>query len=181
MFATQFVTIASFFTLLYEWYNAKKGKKPKNTISFKGKNGKPAFIRTLGIKKLGKFEFYNEVIKGALEMNYNWNNIQFNYVIDWIGHELISNVERKILFAFSLTTQPESWTIYFEGECVLESYDQENFEKITSQFEGSMDFFFGKRILKPSLKHSQRLAKERGFDFPSSDFLIQYFESPPKR
>jgi len=116
--------------------------------------------------KFKDFRFSDEVLmKGTFKLTSEFTKVQFQHYINILNNNLINIRERKIRFHFRLIMRPDIGEINFDGECILESLQQNKIHSVisTKSFRSIMDKF----LLKNSCNHAEKFAKQENFPFPN--------------
>ena len=124
--------------------------------------------------KFKDFKFSDEVLmRGTFKPPTEFIKIQFQHYIDILSNKLINIRERKINFHFRLIMRPDLGEINFDGECILESPQQNKIHSVinTKPFRSVMDKFF----LKNSYYHAEKFAKQEAFSFPPAQQILRGF------
>ena len=124
---------------------------------------------------LTKFKFVNEnCFRGAVKQTPDLKKVQFAYHIDRdVSQTLLNERERKIKFHFTLEMKPDLGEINFDGECILNSPEQNKVQFcLQNQFPPFLRFI-DRIILKPCLENSEKIAKKNNIPFPPVDFFLR--------
>lgn len=125
--------------------------------------------------QLKSFKFKKEFcLRGAVALPNQWKKIQFKYYLDKNIHSsLLNSQERKIDFHFTLEMHPDFGEINFDGECVLESPEQQKVQFcFTNQIPPFIQFI-DRIILKKCYENSKKIADKNNIPFPLVDFLMR--------
>ena len=126
--------------------------------------------------KFKDFKFSDEfLLRGTFKTTLNWTKIQFQHFIDILGYHLISPNERKIKFHFRLVMRPDIGEINFDGECILESPEQNKIEFLIQNAPQPLRKIVDTFILKNSYYHAEKFAKQEKLQFPSAKEILKKF------
>lgn len=127
--------------------------------------------------KFRVFKFSDEVLlRGTFKTTPKWTKVQFQHFIDNLGFNLISQNERKIKFHFKLVMRPDIGEINFDGECILESLEQNKIEFLIQNAPQPLRKLVDTFILKNSYYHTEKFAKQQNFIFPSAKEILRGFK-----
>ena len=124
--------------------------------------------------KFKDFRFSDEVLmKGTFKPTSEFIKVQFKHFINILSHNLINIRKRKIKFHFRLIMRPDIGEINFDGECILESPQQNIIHSVitTKPLRRIIDPF----ILKNSYYHAEKFAKQEDFSFPPAQEILRGF------
>ncbi len=126
--------------------------------------------------KFRDFKFSDEfLLRGTFKSTLNWTKIQFQHFIDILGYRLISPNERKIKFHFRLVMRSDLGEINFDGECILESLEQNKVEFLMQNAPQPVRKIVDTFILKNSYYHAEKFAKQENFLFPPAKVILKRF------
>ena len=107
------------------------------------------------------FSFSDEVLlRGTFKPTQEFTKIQFEHFLDIKTYQLISLNERKIRFQFRLVMRPDIGEMNFDGECILESPDQNKIEFLMQNNPKPLRKIIDSFILKDSYYHAESFAKK---------------------
>lgn len=122
--------------------------------------------------RIKDYKFYNEkYFSGSNEPNpKNFKDIQIKLHIR--KKELINKTERLLFFTFTMEFLPNCGEFAFDGECVIESPDQNS---IGFLLDGSKSFRMRVEynIYKRAYPLAEKIAKEEGILIPPSDIMLK--------
>ena len=124
--------------------------------------------------QLKAFKFTKEFFfKGANKPTTSGlKKVRFTYYLDKKGHVLVNPSERKIDFHFTLEMHPDLGEINLDGECVLESPEQQKIQFCLINQVPPFMRFIDKIILKKCYENSKKIAEKNNINFPPVDFLM---------
>ncbi len=126
--------------------------------------------------KIKDFKFSDEfLLRGTFRPTRDLTKIQFQHFIDILGYHLISPYERKIKFHFRLVMRPDVGEINFDGECILESPEQNKIEFLIQNAPQPLRKIVDTFILKNSYYHAEKFAKQEKFLFPPAKEILKKF------
>ena len=126
--------------------------------------------------KFKDFKFYDEfLLRGTFKPTRNLTKLQFQHFIDILSYHLISPNERKIKFHFRLVMRPDIGEINFDGECILESPEQNKIEFLMQNAPQSVRKIVDNFLLKYSYYHAEKFAKQENFLFPPAKEILKRF------
>ena len=126
--------------------------------------------------KIKNFKFSDDVLlKGTFKPTSGFSKIQFQHFIDILSYNLINTRERKIKFHFRLVMRPDIGEINFDGECILESPQQNKINFAIKTIPKPLRIFIDTFILKNSYYHAEKFAKQENFPFPPTQELLKRF------
>jgi len=122
------------------------------------------------------FKFSDEVLlRGTFKPTKELTKIQYEHFLDILTYHLISINERKIRFQFRLVMRPDIGEINFDGECILESPEQNKIEFLMQNTPQPLRNIVDTYILKNSYYHAESFAKKENFPFlPVKELLIKF-------
>ena len=124
--------------------------------------------------KFKNFTFNDEVLmKGTFKPTSEPIKVQFQHYIDILSYKLINVRERKIRFHFRLIMRPDMGEINFDGECILESPQQNKINFVIKTIPKPLRTFMDTFILKNSYYHAEKFAKQENFPFPSAQGILR--------
>ncbi|KKN57644.1 hypothetical protein LCGC14_0560160 [marine sediment metagenome] len=124
--------------------------------------------------KVRDFKFSDEfILKGTFKLKQEWTKVQFQHFIDILGYRLISPNERKVKFHFRLVMRPDMGEISFEGECILESPEQNKISFIIQNTPQSLRKFLDNFILRNCYYHTEKFAKQEKIYFPPAKEILK--------
>lgn len=127
--------------------------------------------------KIKDFKFSDEVLlKGTFRPSSELLKFQFQHFIDILSYKLINARERKIKFHFRLVMRPDVGEFNFDGECVLESPQQNKINYAIKAIPKPLRIFIDNFILKYSYYHAETFAKQENFFFPPAQVLLRRFK-----
>jgi len=128
--------------------------------------------------RLKDFKFRKEFcLKGAVTQSSQWKKVQYKYFLDKNIHSsLLNSQERKIDFHFTLEMHPDFGEINFNGECILESPEQQKVQFCLFNEIPPFMQFINRIILNQCFKNSKKIAEKNKIPFPPVDFLIKISE-----
>ena len=122
--------------------------------------------------KFRDFKFSDEVlIRGTNKPIEGIVKIQFKHIITILSYDLINVRERKIRFRFRLIMRPDIGKINFDGECILESPQQDKVHFVFKMMRSFVDNF----ILKSSYYHAEEFMKKEHYPFPPAQAILRSF------
>ena len=120
------------------------------------------------------FTFNDEVLmRGSFKPTSEFVKAQFQHYIDILSYNLINIRERKIRFHFRLIMRPDIGEINFNGECLLESPQQNKINFVIKTIPKPLRMFMDKFILKNSYYHAEKFARQEGFSFPPAQGILR--------
>lgn len=126
--------------------------------------------------KIKDFKFSDEVLlRGTFKAPPGLSKLNFEHFIDILSHDLINSKERKIRFHFRLVMRPDIGEINFDGECILESPQQNKIHFVINTFPNQLRSFIEKFILKSSYYYAEEFMKQEEFLFPPARILLKRF------
>ncbi|MBA7524737.1 hypothetical protein ES705_16879 [subsurface metagenome] len=127
--------------------------------------------------KVKDFKFSNEnFFKGANIIKPNlWKKVAFTHHIDNLKSKLISQRERVFEFHFILEMKPDLGEINFDGECVLESPEQNKVNFILQNSPDTIKNFIIPFILKYSYHNVEKIGKKEGLPFPPVNVILKQY------
>lgn len=126
--------------------------------------------------KFRDFRFFDEVLlRGTFKPTKNLTKVQFQHFIDILGYHLITPNERKVKFHFRLVMRPDIGEINFDGECILESPEQNKIEFLIHNAPQPLRKVVDAFILKNSYYHAEEFTKQENFTFPSAKEILKRF------
>lgn len=90
-----------------------------------------------------------------------------------LSYNLINTRERKIRFHFRLVMRPDIGEFNFDGECELESPQQNKINFVIKTIPKPLRIFIDNFILKYSYYHAEKFAKQENFPFPPAQELLK--------
>ncbi len=118
--------------------------------------------------KVKDFKFSNEnFFKGANIIKSNlWKKVAFTHRIDNLKSKLINQRERVFGFHFTLEMKPDLGEINFDGECILESPEQNKVNYLLQNAPDIIKNFITSFILKYSYQNAEKIGKNEKIPFP---------------
>ena len=122
--------------------------------------------------RIKDYKFYNEkYFSGSREPNpENFKDIQIKLHIR--EKELINKTERLLFFSFTMEFFPNCGEFAFDGECVIESPNQNSIGLLldaSKSFRMRVEY----NIYKRAYPLAEKIAKEEGILIPSSDLMLK--------
>ena len=122
------------------------------------------------------FRFSDEVLmRGTFKPTPEFTKVQFQHYVDILSYDLINIRERKIKFHFRLIMRPDIGEINFDGECLLESPQQNKINFVIKTIPKSLRSFMDKFIVKNSYFHAEKFAQQEGFPFPPAQGILREY------
>lgn len=146
----------------------------------------------MDVNKLGKrsiefdikfkdFKFTDDfLLKGTFKTTPILTKVQFQHIINNLNYKLISSTERKLSFHFRLIMRPDLGEINFDGECIIESPEQNKIAFMIQNAPQPFRKLVDKWILKNCFYHAEEFAKKENFPFPPAEFLLKIPEKKKK-
>ncbi|TET00484.1 MAG: hypothetical protein E3J90_03940 [Promethearchaeota archaeon] len=120
------------------------------------------------------FTFDDEVLmKGTFKPTSGFTKVQFQHYIDILSYKLINIRERKVRFHFRLIMRPDIGEINFNGECILESPQQNKINFVIKTIPKPLRLFMDNFIVKYSYFHAEVFAKQENFPFPPAQGILR--------
>jgi len=124
--------------------------------------------------RIRDFRFYGDYFeKGTFRSTLVPAEIKFIHYIDILSFNLINKTERKIKFHFKLEINPDIGEINFDGECILESPQQDRINYVIKNIPKPLRQFIDNFILKNSYHYAEKIARAEHIPFPPAEFLLQ--------
>lgn len=157
--------------MFYYYINNKKLLK---ILKRRNKMAKKPFSLEFDMQPKG-FKFKKEFcLRGAVVLPTPLKKVQFKYYLDKNTHSsLLNSQERKIDFHFTLQMFPDFGEINFDGECILESPEQNKIQFcLFNKIPPFIQFIDG-IILKKCYENSKKIAEKNNIPFPPVNFLMK--------
>ena len=124
--------------------------------------------------RMKDYKFYNEKYYQGLDQT-SPNNTKFvDFKFQVSKKELISKCNRLLTFTITVNFMPNSSKFVFDGECVIESPDQ-NIIKLLIDNSDSFRMLIEYNIFKKVYPLVERMAKEERLLVPPSELVIKDF------
>lgn len=124
--------------------------------------------------KVRDFKFSDDfLLRGTFKPTPKWTKIQFQHFTNILGYNLISSNERKVKFQFRLVMRPDLGEINFEGECIIESPEQNKIGFLIQNASQPLIKFLEPFILKNCYYHAEKFAKQEKIHFPSAKEILK--------
>ena len=124
--------------------------------------------------KYKDFKFSDEVLmKGTFKPKSKLTKLEFQHNIEILSSDLINVRERKVRFHFRLVMRPDVGEMNFDGECILESPQQNKIHFVINSIPKGLLIFMEKIILKESYYHAEKFAKQENFQFPPVQLILK--------
>ena len=122
---------------------------------------------------LKDFKFSDDVLlRGTTKLKSGSSaEMNFQHIITILSYDLMNVNERKIRFRFRLIMRPDVGEINFDGECILESLNQ---DKIHMAFKLMINFI-DRFLLQESYYHAEEFMKQENFLFPPANIILKKF------
>ena len=126
--------------------------------------------------KFKDFNFSDEaLLRGTFKPTKDLTKIQFEHFLDIKTLYLISPDERKIIFQFRLVMRPDIGEINFDGDCILESPDQNKIELMMQNAPKPLRKIIDNYIVKNSYYHVESFVKKENFYIPPVKGILLNF------
>ena len=124
--------------------------------------------------EMKEYHFFNETVFRGSQV---FSNEKHNNTLNIKQHYLINKTQRKIKFSFIAEMHPYVGEIAFDGDCILESPDQNKIEILLKGSRG-----FQKRveytIMKNCYMYAEKIAKDNNIRFlPAAEVINELRES----
>lgn len=120
------------------------------------------------------FRYFDKKFFEGLKETNLFDGMEIKHTLHIQEHKLINSTQRLIDFTFTVEYFPQAGKLEFDGECILESTNQENIEMLI-QFSPSFKRKIEYTLTKNAYKHAEQIAKENKiYIFPSDVFLNEF-------
>ena len=124
--------------------------------------------------EIRNFKFYGDISKkGTFKPTLIPTKIRFVHYINILSLNSINKTERKIKFHFRLVMNPNVGEISFDGECILESTQQDRVDFVIKNIPSPLRKFIDNHIIKYSYYNTEKIARLEHIPFPPTEFLLQ--------
>jgi hypothetical protein len=112
------------------------------------------------------FRFSHESFTGVESPPDNQGRLKISHVIDKLEYQIITETEIKVKFHFGLIIAPEVGDYGFDGECILESPEQEKIRHLLQKSPANLKQALNKFLLKECYLYAEKLAHSEDLYFP---------------
>ncbi len=124
---------------------------------------------------LKNFRFSHELIIGVKSPSQNQDQIQVAHFLDKFDYQILNETEIKVKFSFRLVIAPKVGDYSFDGECILESPEQEKIRGLLKNYPGRLKHAVNRFLLKECYSHAEKLASSESFYFPPTQKILNSF------
>ena len=122
--------------------------------------------------RIKEYKFYNEKYFGGSEEPNPESLIEIKIKLDIRKKELINKTDRLLFYTFTMKFLPNYGEFAFDGECVVESPDQNTIGLLldtSNSFRMRVEY----NIYKSAYPLAEKIAKEEGIFIPPSDIMLK--------
>jgi hypothetical protein len=112
------------------------------------------------------FRFSHESFKGAKSPPDNQGRLKISHIIDKLDYQILNKTETKINFHFGLVIAPDIGDYNFDGECILESPEQEKIRHLLQKSPANLKQALNRFLLKECYLYAEKLAQSEDLYFP---------------
>ncbi len=116
--------------------------------------------------ELKNYRFSNESIKGLEKPLNSQGNIKIAHFLDKVDFQIFNETEILIKFCFKVTIDPSIGEFSFDGECIMESPEQENIRHLLKNYPAKLKHSVNRFLLKTCYSYAEKLANSENFYFP---------------
>jgi hypothetical protein len=122
---------------------------------------------------LKKYRFSNELASGVKIPSKDQRKIKLLHLLGNFDYQILNETEIRVKFRFTLDIVPEVGDYRFDGECIMESPEQETIRHLLDEYPGKLKQAVNKFILKECYYYAEKLAHSENLFFPSVEKILE--------
>lgn len=124
---------------------------------------------------LRNYRFSHESVTGVKSPPNNHGKIQVAHFLDKFDYQILNITEIKVKFHFRLVIAPDVGEYSFDGECIMESPEQEKIRHLLDEYPGKLKEAVNKFLLKECYLYAEKLANSENLYFPPLQKILNTY------
>ena len=125
--------------------------------------------------ELKNYRFSNEYIKGLEKPSNSQGKVQIAHFLDKVNFQILNETEIKIKFHFKVIIAPSVGEYNFNGECIMESPEQENIRHLLKNYPAKLKHSVNRFLLKTCYSYAEKLANSENLYFPPIQKILSSY------
>jgi len=125
--------------------------------------------------ELKNYQFSYESLTGVKKPLKNQKQIQIAHFLDKFDYQILNDTEIKVKFHFRLVIAPKVGEYSFDGECIMESPEQEKIRHLLKNYRAKLKHAVNRFLLKECYFYAEKLALSENLYFPPVQEILDVY------